>query len=62
MAGEIDVDTSCQIEKLILTDEIQHPEFLEFAVENISELLCYLVLQRVFEINHLPESCLLFYV
>ncbi|MEE9604821.1 MAG: CBS domain-containing protein, partial [Candidatus Scalindua sp.] len=31
---EIDADTSCQIEKQILTDEIQDPEFLEFAIEN----------------------------
>ncbi len=29
--GEIDADTSCQIEKQILTDEIQDPEFLNFA-------------------------------
>ncbi len=36
--GEIDADTSCQIEKQILADEIQDPELLNFAVENISEL------------------------
>ncbi len=36
--GKIDADTSCQIEKQILTDEIDDPEFLNFAVENISEL------------------------
>ncbi len=35
--GEIDADTSCQIEKQMLTDEIQDTEFLNFAVENISE-------------------------
>ncbi len=29
--GEIDADTSCQIEKQILTDEIQDTEFLNFA-------------------------------
>ncbi len=45
--GEIDADTSCQIEKQILTDEIQDPEFLEFAVENISELFGYLATGRV---------------
>ncbi len=39
--GEIDADTSCQIEKQILTDEIDDPEFLNFAVENISELFGY---------------------
>ncbi len=41
---EIDADTSCQIEKQILTDEIQDTEFLNFAVENISELFGYIVL------------------
>ncbi len=45
--GEIDADTSCQIEKQILTDEIDDPEFLEFAVENISELFGYLATGRV---------------
>ncbi len=45
--GEIDADTSCQIEKQILTDEIQDPEFLNFAVYNISELFGYLATGRV---------------
>ncbi len=45
--GEIDVDTSCQIEKQILTDEIQDQEFLNFAVYNISELFGYLATGRV---------------
>ncbi len=45
--GEIDADTSCQIEKQILTDEIQDPEFLKFAVYNISELFGYLATGRV---------------
>ncbi len=40
--GEIDADTSCQIEKQILTDEIDDLEFLNFTVENISELFGYL--------------------
>jgi hypothetical protein len=40
-------DTSCQIEKQILTDEIQGQEFLNFAVENISELFGYLAYGRV---------------
>ncbi len=44
---EIDADTSCQIEKQILTDEIDDPEFLNFAVENISELFGYLATGRV---------------
>ncbi len=37
--GKIDADTSCQIEKQILTDEIQDQEFLEFAITNNSALL-----------------------
>ncbi len=45
--GEIDTDTSCQIEKQILTDEIQDLEFLNFAVENISELFGYIATGRV---------------
>ncbi len=45
--GEIDADTSCQIEKKILTDEIQDTEFLNFAVDNISELFGYLATGRV---------------
>ncbi len=45
--GEIDADTSCQIEKQILTDEIQDTEFLNFAVENISELFGYLASGKI---------------
>ncbi len=45
--GEIDADTSCQIEKQILTDEIRDTELLNFAVENISELFGYLATGRV---------------
>ncbi len=45
--GEIDADTSSKIEKQILTDEIQDTEFLNFAVENISELFGYLATGRV---------------
>ncbi len=45
--GEIDADTSCQIEKQILTDEIQDQKFLNFAVYNISELFGYLATGRV---------------
>ncbi len=45
--GQIDADTSCQIEKQILTDEIQDTEFLNFAVEHISELFGYLATGRV---------------
>jgi hypothetical protein len=35
------------MEKQILTDEIQDPEFLDFAVEHISELFGYLATGRV---------------
>ncbi len=45
--GEIDADTSCQIEKQILTDEIDDSEFLNFDVENISELFGYIATGRV---------------
>ncbi len=45
--GEIDANTSCQIEKQILTDEIDDPEFLEFAIENLSGLLSYIESGRV---------------
>ncbi len=36
-----------RIEKQILTDEIDDPELLNFAVENISELFGYLATGRV---------------
>ncbi len=36
--GEIDADTSSKIEKQILEDEIDDPEFLNFAIENYSEM------------------------
>ncbi len=39
---EIDADTSCQIEKQILTDEIDDPELLNFAIENYTELFLYI--------------------
>ncbi len=45
--SEIDADTSCQIEKQILTDEIQDTELLNFAIENFSELFGYLATGRV---------------
>ncbi len=45
--GEIDADTSREMEKQILTDEIQDTELLNFAIENISELFGYLATGRV---------------
>lgn len=41
--GEIDADTSFNMEKQILTDEIDDPEFLTFAIANVSELFSYIV-------------------
>ena len=43
---EIDCDT-CLIMQEILSDEIDDPEFLEFAIENLSELLSYIESGRV---------------
>jgi hypothetical protein len=40
---EIDADTSFKMEKQILTDEIDDPEFLTFAITNVSELFSYIV-------------------
>ncbi len=40
--SEIDADTSFKIDKQILTDEFDDPEFLEFAIENHSELFGYI--------------------
>ena len=45
--GEIDADTSCQIEKQILTDEIQDQELLNFAMENYTELFLYIASGRM---------------
>ncbi|ODS31263.1 MAG: hypothetical protein SCARUB_03607 [Candidatus Scalindua rubra] len=40
-------NASFKIEKQILTDEIDDPEFLEFAIDNFSELLSYIESGRV---------------
>ena len=40
---EIDADTSFKMERQILTDEIDDPEFLTFAIANVSELFSYIV-------------------
>jgi hypothetical protein len=39
--GEIDCDT-CLIMQEILCNEIDDPEFLEFAIDNLNELLSYI--------------------
>jgi len=45
--GEIDADTSSKIEKQILVDEIDDPEFLEFAIDNFCEMFGYINNGRV---------------
>ncbi len=45
--GEIEADTSSKIEKQILEDEFDDPEFLEFAIENYSEMFGYINTERV---------------
>ncbi len=45
--GEIDADTYLEIGKQILVDEFDDPEFLEFAIENFSELFSYIATGRV---------------
>ncbi len=45
--GEIDADTSLKISKQILVDEFDDPEFLEFAIENYSEMFGYINTGRV---------------
>ncbi len=39
--GEIDADTSFKISKQILVDGFDDPEFLEFTIENYSEMSGY---------------------
>ncbi len=45
--GEIDADTSFRIFKQTLTEEINNPEFLVFAIENYSELSSYIASGRI---------------
>ncbi len=45
--GEIDADTSLKISKQILEDEIDDPEFLEFAIEYYSEMFGYINTGRI---------------
>ncbi len=40
--GEIDIDTAIKKEAEILSDEIDDPEFYNFAIENFSELFSYI--------------------
>ncbi len=45
--GKIDADTSLKISKQILVDEFDDPEFLEFAIENYSEMFGYINTGRI---------------
>jgi hypothetical protein len=45
--GEIDADISSKIEKQILVDEFDDEEFLDFAIENYSEMFGYINTERV---------------
>ncbi|MEE9605778.1 MAG: hypothetical protein V3V70_09435 [Candidatus Scalindua sp.] len=45
--GEIDADISSKIEKQILVDEFDDPEFLEFAIEHYSEMFGYINTGRI---------------
>ncbi len=40
--AELSIDASFKIAKQILTDEIDDPEFLEFAIKNYYKLLSYI--------------------
>ncbi len=44
--GEIDADISFEIERHILTDEIDGPEFLSFAIANFDELSSYIASEK----------------
>ncbi len=45
--GEIDIDTAIKKEAEILSDEIDDPEFFNFAIDNFSVLFGYLATGRV---------------
>ncbi len=40
--GEIECDESFKLEEQILRNEIDDPEFLEFAIKNFSEMMRYI--------------------
>ncbi len=44
---EIGTDSSFKMEEQILADEIKDPEFLNFAIENFSELFSYITSGRI---------------
>ena len=52
----LNVDTSYKIEKQILVDEFDDEEFLNFAIENYSEMFGYINTGRINIISFLHES------
>jgi len=44
---EFSIGTSFKIAKQILTDKIDDPEFLEFVIENFSEMKGYIATGRI---------------
>ncbi len=45
--GKIDIDNSIKMEADILSDEIDEPEFYNFAIENFSELFSYITIGKL---------------
>ncbi len=45
--GEVDADTSSKIEKQILVNEFDEPEFFNYAIENYSEMFGYLATGKI---------------
>jgi len=45
--GKIDTDTAIKMEAEILSDEIDDPEFYNFAIENFSELFSYITTEKL---------------
>jgi hypothetical protein len=41
--SEINADTTFKIQRQVLTDEIDDPEILEFAIENLDELFSFII-------------------
>jgi hypothetical protein len=41
--SEINADTTFKIQRQVLTDEIDDPELLEFAIENLDELFSFII-------------------
>ncbi len=44
--GDIDTNTCFEMEEQILTEKINDPEFLEYAIENFSEMMGYIASGR----------------